>query len=195
MNEKTEPGKDSVSKIVANNPKGKKFHDGIAAAGLWFGGVIIIAVLVLSAVGFLWWRSERASQETSSSPERPLTTYEKADIVAANGNYDEAQRLLETELNTKSTTADQVTVYLDMSSLALNSNKLDESLAFAQKAEQLSPSRISASMIAQIAEAKGDKVLALQYYKLVLERFTPEEKKELGQADYAAYEQKVKELQ
>jgi hypothetical protein len=70
---------------------------------------------------------------------------------------------------------------------------MDDAGTFAQKAETLNPTRLSATIVAMVAERSGDKALALKYYKLVVARTTTQEQ-QLSPDDYTYYQNKVKEL-
>jgi len=86
---------------------------------------------------------------------------------------------------------DKVTYYLQWGVTAYNNNKFDEALKYAQAAEDLEHSGITAGFVAHCAYAAGNKEIALKYYKLALERRT---NWEAADDVKDTYEERVREL-
>ena len=121
---------------------------------------------------------------------------ELANQTAAKGDYEGGQNTINQALNNTVKDTDKVVLYIEQSMLALNNKKYEDSYTYAQKAENIAKSKLTSRVIAQIAEAAGDKIKALEYYNMTISRYSEEEKnsEELSLA-YFEDMQKIKELQ
>ncbi len=135
-------------------------------------------------------------KDNNNNANSEYSVSELANQTAAKGDYDGGQKIIDQEINNTVNDGDKVTLYIDKSILALNNQKYEDAYAFAQKAEDIAKSKLTGRLIAQIAEASGDKAKAIEYYGLTVSRYSEEEKNsdELALA-YFEDLQKIKELQ
>ena len=159
------------------------------------GAAVLIAAIIGAA--FLLWGQplKKSTSPTASKPAKSkLTDTQKASVKARSGDYAGGQKQLDESLGALADDKSKATVYLDKAALAYDAGKSDEALSYARQAEKLNPTRLSANVIAQVAVQKGDKKLALQYYRLALGRFT-EEEKTMAQPDYEELQALIKGLE
>lgn len=161
---------------------------------------IVILVAIVGLVGFLgWWYFSKPQTAYSPVPKSPLEKYtsvtpvQKADTLAFYGDYQGSQKLLDDEIAKTKDDASKSKLYNAKCLIAFNHKHYDDSLTFAQAAEKLAPSRITALYIAKSSEALHNKKLALEYYKKVIER-TPQQMKDLDETINVDNEAKIKEL-
>ena len=161
--------------------------------------IIVCSIAIILAAGFFFYklRQPTASKTSQNSlltmSKSTQDKYIEADTAAYRGGYDKGQKVLDDALNSKTSNIDRSYVYIQKSTLAFNNSQMADAIKFALKAEELYPSRQTADVLAQTYEQSGDKVLALKYYKLVVQRTTDQEKNLLP-TDYQYYKSKVEEL-
>jgi hypothetical protein len=160
-------------------------------------GIVIIVVAAALVAGYFFVKyrmiSPTVNKSASEISKESQDRYDKANQAVRSGDYDKGQSLLDDTLNKSTTDTERSGIYVQKSTLALKSSKNDQAIKFANTAEKLYPSRMSAIVLAMSAEKSGDKALALKYYKLVVERFTEQERK-ISPSDYEYYQSKVKEF-
>lgn len=160
-------------------------------------GIIIVALTLVLTAAFFFFRPQPitpAGQVPMSQAEvASEKLYLEADKAATLGDYEQGQSILDVALKNKTTDLDRSNVYGQKSILASNNLKNEDAITFAKKSEALSPTRLTAHILAQVAEQAGDKTLALKYYKLTLER-TSDQQKKLSPDDFDDLQAKVAEL-
>lgn len=115
--------------------------------------------------------------------------------VALKDGQEAGQKILDDELAKTTDDVRRAELYSQKASIAsLTPNNDDAALDYAYKSEELYPTYGTAIMIADLEYFTGDKSKALQYYRLYLERLTPEVI-ELNPGDKEAIEQRVQELE
>lgn len=174
-----------------------KIHDK-KLSKLQIGIIIAITAIILVSVFFIYkyqttTKTVDKKNTISKSAKKLLDRSVKVDEAVADGGYDDGQEVLDEALKSAATNSERSEIYVQKASLALNSSKSDQAIEFANAAEKANPSRLTATMLAIIAEQVGDKTLSLKYYRLVVERTTEQEKK-LAPDEYEYYQAKVAEL-
>lgn len=156
--------------------------------------LLLMGIVALGAVaGLLINRSpkQQPTPRTESPPTtRQPTISEQADKINFQGDYDKAQAFLDENIAKNTDPKEQSKLYQTKALFALNAKKYQDSLGFAQKAEEINATRNSAVLIARSAEALGNKKLAIEYYQKVLDR-TPET---TAEEDRQHYRDKIKAL-
>lgn len=165
---------------------------------LWVG-IIIATVIIIAIAGFLFlkYRTNLFPSSLATSiftvSDSSKAKFAEADKATSVGDYTGAQVILDSVAKDQTDIANRSYVYIQKSILALNDSNIEDAINFANMAETLYPSRLSAVVSAQAAEKANDKQSALKFYKLVIERTTDQEKN-LSIDDYNYYESKVKEF-
>ncbi len=175
----------------------------------------IISIVVLVAVGvFIAFRpainsfiEDTFAGNTDPIPGTPVQgtpissksqkLYNSAVDAAVSGGPEAGQKVLDDELAKVTDKSDKANIYAQKATLASSpegGSNTDQALDFAYEAETQSPDYGTALLIAEMEYYTGDKSIALTYYKLYLERLTPEAI-ELNPGDKEAYEQRVQELE
>lgn len=168
---------------------------------------IIVVVVALAVIGcglFLYFKIYHQQTDTNTVQQIPsadnfdtrLTTVEEASQIATNGNYAAGQKVLDDDFAGKTDETSTVDYYVDKAILAVNNKYYDEALGFAKQANDIAKSRLTSRILAQIAEAKGDKAKAIEYYQLTISRYSENDKLSDDQAlNYSEDLQKLQELQ
>ncbi len=170
-------------------------------------GIIVSVLTIILVAAFFFFKPQVTTPPRADSPSTAAQEAQKnftaADKAATAGDYAKGQTILDdalsnavsqqTAASTSTTNSSLSDIYLQKATLALNNLQNQDAVTFAKKAEALSPTRITATVLAQAAEQVGDKKLALQYYTLVVAR-TTEQEQQLAPDDFAYYQSKVKEL-
>ncbi|MBC7868860.1 hypothetical protein H7X69_01610 [Candidatus Saccharibacteria bacterium] len=157
--------------------------------------ISVVAIILVAAFFFFKPQTSKINPQDSRAVARKESQdkFIEADKAVTDGDYAKGQAILDDALKNKIANAERSYVYVQKSTLASNSSKTEDSITFAKKAEELDPTRLSATVLAQVAERSGDKVLALKYYELVVARTTEREQR-LSPDDFIYFQSKVKEL-
>lgn len=157
--------------------------------------LVVLAVIVAGAIwtisqkqAFFWQGKPSASQNKDNKP----PDYNSLVVGIDKNNYSEAIRELEAQLAGAKDDKARAALYVQMSSLALKTQAYDDALEFAKKAEQLYTTPSTTAVVAKCAEAKGDKELAITYYKKAIAGLNPNT--ENGQGDIEIYTAAIKKL-
>lgn len=142
--------------------------------------LIAITLLVLSVLTLVsWWLLSQKNgvkvDETSKKINKvkintSLPPEQQAEQAMFNGDYDEAQSILEAQSNKEKSTEEKITLYRQLATNALNANQMDDAQRYAEQAEKLSPSSTTASLLAYVAEERGQTSEAKRYYELAITR-------------------------
>lgn len=159
------------------------------------GVIVLLLVVGLGVVaGSFLGRSKQeqpvSRTETETKQTRPPTISEQADKINFEGDYDKAQAFLDENIAKSSDPKEQSKLYETKALFALKAEKYEDSLEFAQKAEEINATRNSAVLIARSAEGLANKELAIEYYQKVLDRTPPTTLEE----DKQYYRDKIKAL-
>jgi hypothetical protein len=140
---------------------------------LW--GVILICAVVLAAivVGVIWLVSQHYHAHKASvkqtTPSVATVKQQSLGLTLA-GHPAAAQQVLDSAIAASKSKVETGQLYEQKASLAYSNSDFTSALQFAQKADALNPTVNSANLIATSAQALGNNGLALQYYKLELQR-------------------------
>jgi hypothetical protein len=160
----------STSKGMATT--GKKAPLRFAHFRLWLvcaAGLLLVAATVCT----VWLVHHHDARSTHISTEQvmsPSEVHAKASSLFLTGHATAAQQLLDAQIAQAKSSVSEGQLYEQKASLAYSGTDFTEALQFAQRAEHLNPTVNSANLIATSAQALGNNALALQYYKLELQR-------------------------
>jgi len=160
-----------------------------------------VIVVALSAGAAIWLSMQNSSNNNGGgqTPEE-LETHpavekgEEADKLATEGNLQGGVDLIDDAIENSSDSHERYILYSEKASLLLNNGKLDEALAAAKLAYEAEQIAGAAALVAQIAEQKGDKPTAIEYYRKAAELTNPEASP-LADEEKRHYEQKVAQLE
>lgn len=139
-------------------------------------GLVVVCLVLLVGVAFgtdfLMRRdtSKNPAPATEQQSSKPLTPKQQVERLAYEGKYEEAQQMLAQQLGSAKTTSEKSYIRTQQATLALNAQKYDEAMGYAQALDELQPTDASASLLAQVAAAKGDKVAAKNYLQVAIAR-------------------------
>lgn len=111
--------------------------------------------------------------------------------LAASGQYAQAQQQLDKQA-TSGSPQQRAYVFIQKSAIALNAQKYNDALNFAQQAEALTPTSTTAQLIAVSQQGLGNKQQAISYYQKAISRF--KNPSEQDQADIRSYQDAIKSL-
>jgi tetratricopeptide (TPR) repeat protein len=154
-------------------------------------GVILLAGLF--GVGFSWLSQQLKQGQSGPAPEEPLTKAQEAQNTALDGDYTKAHEALETALADPQISNDEKYELVFQQGITYeNQKKFDEAIAKYKQAETIKATQAVAEALARTAESKGDKSLAVEYYKKALERIPANYPNAEGSKEF--YNYKIKEL-
>ena len=90
---------------------------------------------------------------------------------------------------------DRQMILLHQASYLMAIREYDEALVVATRAESVLEDSSSASLVALIAETKGDRPLAIEYYRKLLVYYEDDNSELLRQSDRDSVEEKIKRLE
>lgn len=169
--------------------------------------VIIASLILICGVVVCYWyfvinrpssvatpNDQSNSIDEVAAFDKSQNRYIQAVRAVSVAGYDAGQSFLDDEIssNTNNDT-ERSYLYIQKSTLAINNSNISDAITFAEKAEGLYQSRISAVVLAHLYEEKGDKASTVKYYELAIERTTDQEKNILP-SDYEYYQSKIEEL-
>lgn len=148
--------------------------------------ILVVAVITLViAVGLILYEQK---------PKTPkISTFDLAYNTAVTiGNYSQGQQILDNAIKKSTNNQNTVNLYLQKATVAINAKHPDDAMQFAQKADSITPSSTTASMIADVAAAQGNKTLAIQWLNTTIQRL---DKNSQGyRMDLEDIQQKIKDL-
>ncbi len=151
----------------------KKYKKAIIFAGII---IVVIGLSSSAAIYFSNKQAEKAQQASdtpaSTTPQR-LPSEEKADDVdkeARASGAKEGAAAYDKAIESTQDNHEKFVFYSRKATLLFNENDLTGALSAATKAYELEKTSDSAAFVGQISQAKGDKTMALSYYKIAIER-------------------------
>lgn len=123
--------------------------------------------------------------------------YDEAVSEAIENGPEAGQQALDKQLDQQQDSAERADIYAQKAILSQSSEggaDYAQAIAYAYQADAEHPTYGTALFVADLEYYHGDKAKALQYYKLYLERLTPEAA-ELNPGDKAMIEARVAELE
>jgi len=131
-----------------------------------FGLVLIVAALALAAGAGARWLQQKREYSRLAKPENVTKEASAAQKQSFMGDYDKALTTINEALDNPSLSAQaKHDLYLQQGAAYENQKKYDEAMASYRKAESFKETLDAAQSIARMAEQKGDKALAITYYK------------------------------
>jgi hypothetical protein len=154
--------------LQSNNHKSKKLYVKLAGVGF------LIFIVLVSVITSALYLKHKHNSSSGSLPKQAVTSKPKTVIgLLLTGDDSGAQKMLDTQIAAATTKSQKGGLYLQKAGIAYDAKEYENGLQFAQQAESLNPTAGSAGLIGNTASALGDKTLAVQYYKLQLQRMQP----------------------
>lgn len=167
---------------------------------LFLTAVIVLAVAGLGTGAYFWAKSmtDEKQAEVEEKPE-VLTARQQANNIKYNpNNYSSPEAIRNSlkqfdEAYDKTDSREEKLEFLREKALFASEHAFyDEALEAAMKYEAMSPGVGTSQVIAIVAEAKGDKELAVKHYKIMLDRYDKQSISYLREVD--KIEAKILEL-
>lgn len=157
---------------------------------------IAIGVAILAG-GAAFIVSQLQNKQSNQNTEQAVTQAEQssvdADKVAFEGNVADGVKAYDDAISKTSDNEALFTLYARKATLLYNDGQFDAALEVAKKSYDLKQGPNSAAFVGQIARDKGDKAMALEYYKKALKLVTPDDP--LQKQDKQYYSAIIKELE
>lgn len=152
-------------------------------------GVLLAAIL---GAGLRWWQMDQSAQKAA----QPTAIQKRADDIqdlSAKGDPAEAQKELQKELDNSHLSNDERAFLIAQQATAYeNQKKYQEALTKYQESDKLKPAQGLAESIGRVAEAMGNKELAISSYKTAITRIS--KNSPIADADKTRYEDMIKAL-
>lgn len=134
------------------------------------GAIIILVLAVAGLIG--WLLLDKPDDPSVQKEPTTATDAERSDIDIANSetDFDKGKDLLLGRVSETSSDDEQARTYQLLSQLALNNEKYDLALEYAQTADRLAPTRWTAYHIALSFKALGNVDEAVANYNLAIQR-------------------------
>ena len=188
----------TIIKQKQKKPK-KKFH--LPAKKIWM--IIGLSACLLALIGSGVWRfitTNKTSNTEDANSEQTVFEKKAADIKAdwsvanSTGDYESGKATLSEKADNSSSPDDKSKAYMQLAQFAVNNNDNEMYLEYALKAEEESPTHLTARICGDASKSLGYNDQALEYYNKSLERIgnaTDDERK-----NYARMEvnEKIEEL-
>lgn len=142
-------------------------------------GVILIAVGIGVAVQLIQKNTSTQNNPDADpftiagGPPLPKVVNEAQDL-AVDGNINESNKKIDEALNNNPNESTKLELYVQQGLNEMNQGKFAEAIIQLRKAEAIKSEFKVVNLIAQAAEASGDKVLAIEYYKKAIPLINPE---------------------
>lgn len=156
---------------------------------------VVVAIVVAGGLGVVvrWFQGYQEQKENAAQTKlvEKINTAQTQSIV--NGNYDKAIDTIEKELANPDISTDAKYTLLFQQGLAYENKKdFAGALETYKKADTVIATEGIAEAMARVAEAKGDKQLAIDYYKKAISRIEPDNP--VGGDNKTRYEGEIKRL-
>lgn len=157
------------------------------------GGIILIGVAIGTGA-LLWWLQNREESNTPIVAEAQLPqAASEAQELAASGDVNGSNKKINDALNSASTSSsEKFDLYVQQGINFGEQNQHQQALDSFKKAEAIKQNFMVSHLIAEQAEALGDKQMAIAYYKKTISQL--DTKSPVYGSDKKTYEDKVKEL-
>ena len=161
-------------------------------------GIVVLLLILAVVAGVVVQMVQRVNQQkqdksnfTTASSGLPQAI-DKAQNESTAGDNSAAQSTISQALQSASTKAEKQALYVQQGIIFENQQQYDQAIASYKKAEALGITFTIALRIAQTAEEKGDKAMAIDYYKKTIANLDP--KNPLHDADKDDFEAKIRAL-
>lgn len=154
-----------MAEIVAQVGEGGSKHK-LRRLLLGLGVVLLVAVLAAAAGAGARWLQHRKEYSRAAKPEAVNKDVSAAQNLTFNGNFDKAHETISKALDNPNLSAQaKYDLYMQEGVMYETQQKNDAAMESYRKAEAAKETMDVAQSIARMAEAKGDKQLAITYYK------------------------------
>ena len=163
--------------------------------GIFIGVGVGVGVLLLAAGAGLAVRLLQESIVHSKDSAKEAINKKVSDIqvTALSGNYDKAQKAINDELNKPGVSNDEKYALLFQQGLNYeNQKKYDDAIKSYEAAAAINQTQAVYEAAARTAEAKGDKQLAIDYYKKAITLIPPDSP--VAESTKQHYETSIKNL-
>ena len=127
--------------------------------------LLVVAVSLGAGVGLRWWQQQREYARLGA-PEAVAKEAAEAQNLTLMGDFNKAHDTINAALGNPKLSADaKHRLLMQQGTAYQNQQKLDEAMNSYRRAESLKQTQSAAEAIANVAEMKGDKELAIQYYQ------------------------------
>jgi hypothetical protein len=180
--------------------RGFRFDYKMWGIGLLVLGVIGMAVAVVTHLDADHRKSttedpvHNKAGLADASPAKGQSASSQAQSFELNGHQSAAQQLLDTAISHATNTKQEGALYEEKANLAYGAGEYTQSIQYAQKAENLSPTVNRANWIASNAQVLGQNSLAVKYYKLELQRLGKSPDSQVQGGDTADIDAKIQAL-
>lgn len=155
-----------------------------------FAGVVVVAA---AAGGGLRWLQHYKEDKAAGRPEVVQAEVDEAQNVAIDGDFDKAHKTISEALDNPQLSKDSRYALLFQQGITYEGQKkYDEAIASYKEAEAIEATNAAAEAVARTAEAKGDKALAIEYYKKAIRLVDPNKPNAEGKKDF--YERSIVNL-
>ena len=162
---------------------------------------IVLLVLIAAGTGMTlrWWQDAgQQSGDTSGTNEEELpplpTVVDDLQNLRTNGDAEAFDQDLATALaNPDYDDPTRALLYIQQGNAAYDAKDFNSALESYLEAENLDPSSQTAQLVGFSYQELGDKVKAIEYYNLTIERLSPENI--LYEADKSYFEERIRQLQ
>jgi len=148
---------------------------------------IAIGVAIIAAVA-AYFISQMQNKQSNQSTEQAISQAEDsavdADKVAYEGSVSDGVKAYDDAISKTDDKEALFTLYGRKATLLYNDGQFDAALEAAKKSYNLKQVPSSASFVGQIARDKGDKPMAIEYYKKALDLIDPNAPLASEDADY-----------
>lgn len=155
---------------------------------------IVVAVLAAGAALII---SQLQNKQSNQDTQQAVTAAEQssidADKMAFEGDVSDGVKAYDDAISKSSDNEALFTLYGRKATLLYNDGQFDSALEAAKKSYDLKQVPSAAAFIGQIARDKGDKAMALEYYKKARELIAPDDP--LAEQDKAYYTAVIKEIE
>lgn len=158
------------------------------------GAALLVAVVSLAAgAGMRWWQQQREYSRLSK-PEAVSKEATEAQDLTLRGDFDKAHDTINKALDNPKLSSDaKYELFMQQGGAYEGQEKNDKAMESYRQAESLKETQIVTEAIARLAEAKGDKELAIRYYQKAISLIPSDDVMKDGTKKY--YEDQIFVLQ
>lgn len=159
-------------------------------------GVVVSLLLAVGAGALVWWLQHKDDVKNNNPPSVNIgvpTNVSEAQKLAMTGDIAGSEKKLQEAIDNPATPSDEkYELYVQQGVNLSNQKKYQQALDKLKEAEAIKQTFTVSHLIAEQAEALGNKALAIEYYKKTLTQLDPNA---IGyRSDKRVFEAKVKEL-
>ncbi len=154
---------------------------------------IAVVVVALALGGGTRWTLQYQAHKKATQPDAITKKTQNVQDIALSGDFNRAHSEIDESLKNPELSVDAKQKLLFYKGLTFeNEKKYDEAIAAYKQADTVKVTQEAAEALARTATSKGDKALAIEYYKKALQRIAADDP--LAEANKQLYELSIKEL-